>query len=110
MARSGLLIDYEYCTGCLSCEVACQIEHNLPIDQYGIKISQIGPWQISKDKWQYAYVPVPTEQCDLCGRRVAQGKLPTCVHHCQSHVMKYGAVAKLAEEMEKKAKMVLFTP
>ena len=23
----GLLIDYEYCTGCVACQVACQQEH-----------------------------------------------------------------------------------
>ena len=27
--RRGLLIDYYYCTGCRSCEVACDIEHCL---------------------------------------------------------------------------------
>ena len=26
-ATHGLLIDYEYCTGCQSCEVACKEEH-----------------------------------------------------------------------------------
>ena len=25
----GLLINYEFCTGCHSCEVSCQMEHGL---------------------------------------------------------------------------------
>jgi Fe-S-cluster-containing dehydrogenase component len=116
MARYGLLIDYEYCTGCHTCEVACQMEHNLPVGQFGIKIAEIGPWQIEGDKWQYAYIPVPTEQCNLCGERIAggkdhhPGKQPACVHHCQAAVMKFGPVNVLAREMEGKSHMVLFAP
>ena len=57
MARYGLLIDYEYCTGCHSCEIACQVEQNIPIGKWGIKLAEIGPFQISEDKWEYTYVP-----------------------------------------------------
>lgn len=110
MARLGLLIDYEYCTGCHTCEVACQMEKGLPANQWGIKLAEIGPWQIRDDKWQYAYIPVPTEQCNLCGKRVAAGKDPACVHHCQAAVMKFGPVEELAREMEGKSHMVLFAP
>ena len=110
MSRLGLLIDYEYCTGCHSCEMACQMEHGLPIGQFGIKIAQIGPWQIEGDKWQYAFIPVPTEQCNLCANRVAKGKLPSCVHHCQAKVMTYGKVEDLMQELEKKRQQVLFVP
>ncbi len=109
MARYGLLIDYEYCTGCHTCEVACQFEHNLPVGQWGIKISKVGPWKFD-NKWQYAHVPIPTEQCNLCGERVAAGKQPTCVQHCQAKVMKFGPVEELVKEMEGKSHMVLFAP
>lgn len=110
MAQNGLLINYQYCTGCHSCEVACQMEHKLPVDQWGIKLAEIGPWQISQDKWQYEFVPIPTDQCDLCEERVAKGKKPTCVKHCQSLVMEYGPVDELAKKIDGKAKMVLFAP
>ncbi|MCL1799452.1 MAG: oxidoreductase [Eggerthellaceae bacterium] len=110
MARLGLLINYRYCTGCHSCEVACQMEQGLPIGQFGIKIAEIGPWKIGEDRWQYSYVPIPTEQCNLCGKRVAQGKLPACVHHCQAAVMRYGKVDELAKEIGDKRQMALFTP
>jgi Fe-S-cluster-containing dehydrogenase component len=46
----------------------------------------------------------------LCGERVAKGKLPACVHHCQANVMKFGPVEELAREMEGKSHMVLFAP
>ena len=110
MARYGILIDYDFCTGCHTCEVACQIEHDHPVGEFGIKIAEIGPWEIGDDKWQYDYIPVPTKQCDLCGKRQAVGKAPTCVQHCQADVMKFGPLEELAKEMEKKPRMVLFTP
>lgn len=107
----GLLINYEYCTGCMSCEMACAVEHDIPVGQYGIKMEEIGPWQIDKKNWQLDYVPVPTDMCDLCASRLEKGKKPTCVKHCQAFCMKYGAVEELAAEMAAaKTKCALFVP
>ena len=39
----GLLVDYEFCSGCHSCEVACKRYLELPQGQWGIKILQDGP-------------------------------------------------------------------
>ena len=88
----GLLIDYEYCTGCHTCEMACKVEHQLPLGQWGIKLAQIGPFEIAPSKWDFHYVPMPTALCDLCAERVEEGRWPTCVHHCQSQVMEYGPI------------------
>jgi len=110
MATNGLLIDYYFCTGCHVCEVACSAEHDIPIGQMGIKVMEVGPWQISEDKWQLNYVPIPTELCNLCEERVALGKLPTCVHHCQADVMRYGSIEELTEEMQGASHQVLFVP
>jgi Fe-S-cluster-containing dehydrogenase component len=108
--RYGLLIDYEFCTGCHSCETACKVELNLPVGQWGIKLAQDGPRKLENGKWEYTYLPIPTSLCNLCEDRVKEGKLPTCVHHCQAGVMYYGKVEELNKQMEDKAKMVLFAP
>ena len=110
MARNGLLIDYEYCSGCHVCEVACSKEYYIPIGQWGIKLAEIGPWQISDDKWQLTYIPVPTELCNLCTERVAAGKQPACVHHCQANVMSFGPVEELTKKLAEKSHQVLFVP
>lgn len=111
MGRMGLLIDYEYCCGCHTCEVACQKEHGLPVGQWGMKVSQIGPFTITgTKKVAYDYIPHPTDLCDLCANRTAKGKLPTCVHHCQTGCMSYGPLEKLAQAMEAKPKQVLVAP
>ena len=108
MADYGILVDYEWCTGCHTCEVACQMEHDLPPEQFGIKVSELGPWEYAPDTWQYSYLPAPTDQCDFCAKRVAEGKLPTCVHHCQAECLKFGPIDKLVSELSTKRKQALF--
>jgi Fe-S-cluster-containing dehydrogenase component len=108
--KQGILIDYEYCTGCGDCERVCQAEHGFQRDEWGIKIAKIGPWQAGDGRWQYDFVPIPTDQCDLCADRVRQGKKPACVKHCQAAVITHGALYELAASMKTKPKMVLFTP
>ena len=106
----GLLINYEFCTGCHSCEVSCQMEHDLPVGRWGIKLQKIGPWKISEDEYQYDFVPVPTDQCNLCAERTSKGKKPLCVKHCQSLVMQYGPVKELVEKADGKTKYTIFVP
>lgn len=110
MGRYGLLIDYEYCTGCQSCEVACKEEHGFPVGKWGIRVLDDGPWQIEGHDWNWNHIPVPTDLCDLCADRVEQGRKPTCVHHCLAAVMQFGTVEELAEQLEEKPKQVLFVP
>ena len=40
MKRKGLLIDYDYCSGCQSCVVACKQEHGHPAGKFGIKVDE----------------------------------------------------------------------
>src|SRR4030042_4521764 len=39
--RHGLLIDYEYCTGCHTCEIACSQEYHWPAGMARIKRAEI---------------------------------------------------------------------
>ena len=54
MGAKGLLVDYEWCSGCHTCEVACQLEHGYPSDQWGIKVHEVGPWEYAPKTWQYS--------------------------------------------------------
>jgi anaerobic dimethyl sulfoxide reductase subunit B (iron-sulfur subunit) len=109
MSEYGLLIDHEWCTGCHTCEVACQMEHGYPVGQFGIKVFEVGPWQISDNDWQFSYLPVPTRQCDLCSSRVKASKTPTCVQHCQSQCMNYGTLEELSKKLSNKPTQALFS-
>ena len=37
----GLLIEYEYCTGCYACVVACSQEYGWPAGMAGMKVMEI---------------------------------------------------------------------
>ena len=36
-AKFACLVNYDWCTGCHSCEIACQMEHGMPVGQSGIR-------------------------------------------------------------------------
>lgn len=104
----GLLINYDFCTGCHSCEVACKKEHDLPEGQWGIRVLQDGPREKEDGTWEYTYMPLPTTLCDLCEARVEEGRLPTCVHHCQARVMQFGPYEELARELPNMPRTVIY--
>ena len=60
--------------------------------------------------FDYNYVPVPTDLCDLCVARTSKGREPACVHHCLANVITYGPIVELAEKMCEKSKQVLWFP
>lgn len=112
MAVQGILVDYEFCSGCQACMMACQVEHDLPAGREGVVVQTVGPWAIDKDNdvYQFDYMPAFTDECCLCAGRVEAGKLPTCVKHCLAAVMQYGEVEELAKQLGNKGKQYLFVP
>lgn len=115
MTQYGLLINYEYCTGCESCVIACKEEHDFPVGKWGIRVLNDGPWQKDDENdmgssFNWNKIPVPTDLCDLCAARVAEGRKPTCVHHCLAECMSFGTIDELAAEMSASPKQVLWFP
>ncbi len=104
----GMLVDYEYCTGCHSCEVSCKQRFELGSDEWGIKVAENGPWKYGEGNWEWDYIPIPTDVCDLCADRREAGKKPLCEQHCQALVIQVGPLDELQKKMTKR-KMVLFT-
>ena len=110
----GILINYEYCTGCHSCEVACKKERGLKKGEFGIKLTEVGPYQYSdstelENKWEWTWSPVITKACDMCAKRTEKGKMPMCVQHCQAWCMHYGEVEELVKKMDGKTRWALYT-
>ncbi len=46
----GILVDYEWCSGCHTCEMACAVElsHDFPGNHAGIRVVQEGPYKIGE--------------------------------------------------------------
>lgn len=116
MSQYGILVDYEFCTGCYACEVACQSEHDMPLGQWGVKVLDLGPWPIKDAEgndtvhYQFDYIPAFTKLCDLCAERTGKGKKPSCVHHCQGACMKFGPVEELTHDLDAKPYQYLWVP
>lgn len=108
MSQNAIMIDYHFCTGCKSCEMACQVEKGLPIGKCGIVVQEVGPWEVEGDWWQDDFVPHLTELCDLCAERTERGELPTCVKHCMAAVMTFGPLDELAKAAEGKHRQVIY--
>lgn len=105
----GLLIDYEYCTGCHTCEVACAQEYNRQPGIRGIQVLEVEQ-RLLGDRAYLTYLPFPTELCILCPHLTREGLAPACVKNCMAACMKYGRIEELAEELGKKPRMVLWVP
>ena len=110
----GILVNYEYCTGCHSCEVACKKALGLGKNEYGIKVHEFGPVKNTagrnRAKWEWVFTPTLTKSCDLCAERVASNKLPMCVQHCQAWCMAYGELSELVKKIDAATRHVLLIP
>lgn len=109
MPGYGLLVDYEYCTGCHACEVACKQEHRIPAKKLGgIKIIELIE-ELPGRKLDITYFPLLTRLCLFCPPRVKRGLLPACVKHCMAQCLKFGSAEELAKETPRKRRVVLWT-
>jgi Fe-S-cluster-containing dehydrogenase component len=107
MPKYGIQVNYEYCTGCRACELACKQEHSRPEGEYGIYVKEVEAEVTGGISY---YLPFPTDKCNLCGKRIAKGLKPACVHSCWTNVMKFGTIAELADDMQTRARTVIWAP
>lgn len=110
----GILVNYDYCTGCHSCEIACKKELDLPEGEFGIKVTEVGPYRYEgatlNKKWEWTYIPTLTQACDLCEARTNKGKMPMCIQHCQAWCMAFGEVEDLVKKIDGKTRYELLIP
>ena len=110
MARYALLIDYDYCTGCHSCEVACQQEHDYPVGTNGVVVKEY-EYDVN-GRIRIDFMPFFTQHCDLCMTRLGRERgetQPACVKHCQSRCMEFGLTSELSATLAERPTAILFT-
>ena len=101
MTLMGMKVEVDYCTGCEVCILACQQEHGYEPEQYGVRVTKLGPLHINEAEkvYQYDFIPQFTQWCDLCAERTGKGKQPTCVQHCQAQCLEWGSIEELTKKM-----------
>lgn len=101
MTLMGMKVEVDYCTGCEVCILACQQEHGYEPEQYGVRVTKLGPLHINEAEkvYQYDFIPQFTQWCDLCAERTGKGKQPTCVQHCQAQCLEWGSIEELVKKM-----------
>lgn len=111
MSQQALFLDFEYCSGCRSCEIACRNELQLAQEEWGIKVLEDKPRQHADGKWHWNFMAYPTELCDLCEARTEKGQLPSCVQCCQAKVLELCSIEEAAKKLaEKGTKAAIFIP
>ena len=56
MEGYALFVDYEWCSGCKSCELACRNEHDIPRGQWGIRVLEDKPWKMDDGSMNWNYI------------------------------------------------------
>jgi Fe-S-cluster-containing dehydrogenase component len=107
--ENGLLMDYEYCTGCYACVVACCQEYGWEAGMSGMQVIEVVQ-PLPNDRGYLAFLPFPTELCILCAPRIRKGLQPACVQHCMADVIRWGRLEVLAKQVGEKPRMVLWSP
>ncbi|OGA24932.1 MAG: hypothetical protein A3I01_12075 [Betaproteobacteria bacterium RIFCSPLOWO2_02_FULL_65_24] len=107
MARYALLIDHDFCTGCHTCEVACQQEHQYPVGTNGVVVTEYE--YVVNGRVKIDFLPFLTDHCDLCTARMQKNERPACVKHCQAACMLFGQTQDLAATMKDRPRAVLYT-
>ncbi len=112
MTKRAMLVDYQYCTGCHSCEVSCRKEKSLGLDEWGISVKEYGPAKFSDGKWEWDFIPAPSRLCDLCEGRIDEGKIPLCELHCLAAVIKVIPIEEASKQLAEmdKSKVAVFIP
>ena len=105
MSRYGIFIDYHYCTGCHTCEIACQQENGYAAGQFGITVTE--HILQTKDGLSINYVPFLTDLCHLCMHRKKHNKKPACVKHCLAQCLVFGTINDLLAEARERPKGLL---
>ena len=104
MTLMGMKVEVDYCTGCEVCILACQQEHGYEPEQYGVRVTKLGPLHINDEEkvFQYDFIPQFTQWCALRAERTAKGKKPSCVQHCQAQCLELGPIEELSRSMNPK--------
>lgn len=104
-----MLIDYEYCSGCRTCEIACNQEYRRPAGKLGGVEVQEYIHTLPSGKLWITNIPHFTQACVFCAGRVKKGLAPACAQHCMAKVLTFDTIDNLKKQIPEKRKALLWT-
>ena len=104
-----MLIDYEYCSGCRTCEIACKQEYQRPEGKLGgVEVMEF-IHTLPSGRLYLTNMPHFTKACVFCAGRVKKGLEPACVKHCMARVLTFDTLDNLKKILPQKRKALLWT-
>ena len=83
----GLVVNIDLCMGCFACEVACKQEHGILDGHSPMKVVTLGPYEVNGEL-AMDFVPIATDECNLCVHRTDRGERPSCAEVCPTQALK----------------------
>ena len=95
MAKPAILVNLNRCTGCWTCSMACKVAYKLDVDEWRQYIRNIGGNGIDEPAGTWpnlnlGWMPIYTNDCVLCGSRLAEGLEPYCTYNCPTKALPFG--------------------
>lgn len=103
----GMLVELDRCTGCSSCQIACQQANHYSYDEKWMECVRRNPVLVDGKLRMYHLVAPSLDKCAEC---VAKEPTPLCMKVCMGNCLYIAPVEKLLPVLAKKEKCLLFTP
>ena len=103
MNQKTILVDLQRCTGCWTCSLACKVGNNLPDSVFWLTVRTLGSGEgIDRPggTWpnlHMSWMPVWSQSCIKCPKRVGEGLEPYCVYACPNRALSIGDAAEVKE-------------
>lgn len=96
---TAMLVRVDYCIGCQACQIACQDQNNLPVEEVWLEAVRKKPKMIEGVlRMTHAIYP-EIDKCAECLERL-NGVEPICVSNCSLDCLFVGSVDAMKQKMD----------
>jgi Fe-S-cluster-containing dehydrogenase component len=97
--KTAMLVRVDYCIGCQSCQIACQEQNNLDIEEKWLEAVRRKPKMV---EGQVRMSHAIHQELDMCAKCLARldGVQPMCVTNCSLDCLFVGPADLLLKKMQ----------
>jgi len=101
-----LYADIERCVGCHSCEIACRQEHDIPNDDWCIRVMTVEPRR-EENLRDFYFFSIASNKCGGCRDLLQQAAEPACVSACPTRCIRYAEVNALPQVIDQRKRFII---